>query len=202
MSASEAQKQTTIELTPAPTNDQSPKRTIAIAIDNSKYSTHAVQWASTHYLNKDDLVILINVRPTYVIPPANDVNYNEYSTKIENAYVKASRELLESQLDILTAKGFNVKAHGLYGHTKEVIANYVNENKVDTLIIGSRGLNAVSRALLGSVSDYCAHHCHCSVLIVKPTTEQLNSMGIGGAYPLGGVSDGPLAALAAAGPLA
>ena len=30
------------------------------------------------------------------------------------------------------------------------------------------------RAFLGSVSDYCAHHANCPILIVKPPKEKLS----------------------------
>nr|GMD44331.1 Adenine nucleotide alpha hydrolases-like superfamily protein [Ipomoea batatas] len=39
---------------------------------------------------------------------------------------------------------------------------------VDLVVVGSRGLGQIKRAVLGSVSDYCAHHARCPVLIVKP----------------------------------
>jgi nucleotide-binding universal stress UspA family protein len=39
------------------------------------------------------------------------------------------------------------------------------------LIIGSRGMGAFKRTFLGSVSDYCVHHCHCPVIIPKMPTK-------------------------------
>jgi hypothetical protein len=33
--------------------------------------------------------------------------------------------------------------------------------------MGSRGLGALKRTFLGSVSDYCVHHCECPVAIVR-----------------------------------
>ncbi|MEM2491290.1 MAG: universal stress protein [Candidatus Bathyarchaeia archaeon] len=41
------------------------------------------------------------------------------------------------------------------------------EEKVDLIAIGSRGLSGVKAFLLGSVSDKVSHHAKCPVLIVR-----------------------------------
>jgi nucleotide-binding universal stress UspA family protein len=38
----------------------------------------------------------------------------------------------------------------------------------DLIIMGSRGLNAASRFLLGSTSQKVTTHAHCAVLVVRP----------------------------------
>ena len=38
---------------------------------------------------------------------------------------------------------------------------------VGVIVVGSRGLGAVSRALMGSVSDSVVRHAHCPVLVVR-----------------------------------
>jgi nucleotide-binding universal stress UspA family protein len=40
------------------------------------------------------------------------------------------------------------------------------------IVMGSRGLGGVRRALIGSVSDSVARHAHCPVLVVRPEKEQ------------------------------
>lgn len=52
------------------------------------------------------------------------------------------------------------------------ITHYAKDNKVDLVVVGSRGLGAAKRAVsaffgLGSVSDYVAHNCPSPVLIYK-----------------------------------
>ena len=37
----------------------------------------------------------------------------------------------------------------------------------DLLAVGSRGRGGLARLVLGSVSEQCAHHAHCPVLIVR-----------------------------------
>jgi len=34
-------------------------------------------------------------------------------------------------------------------------------------VVGSRGHGSVADALLGSVGQYCIHHAHCPVLIMR-----------------------------------
>ena len=48
-----------------------------------------------------------------------------------------------------------------------IIVEVANKEKVNTIVMGTRGLGAVSRTLLGSVSDYVLHHAHCTVVICK-----------------------------------
>jgi hypothetical protein len=47
----------------------------------------------------------------------------------------------------------------------------VTELKADVLLIGSRKLGTVKRALLGSVSDYCDHNSPCTVITVRAHPE-------------------------------
>lgn len=53
------------------------------------------------------------------------------------------------------------------GETRDEIVDYVESVKADLLVIGSRDLSTLKRTFIGSTSDYCVHHCHCPVIIVK-----------------------------------
>ncbi len=50
----------------------------------------------------------------------------------------------------------------------EVICKVASEEaKADLIVMGSRGLGAVSRMLVGSTSDYVLHHANVPVTIVR-----------------------------------
>ncbi|CAI7772673.1 unnamed protein product, partial [Closterium sp. NIES-53] len=55
----------------------------------------------------------------------------------------------------------------------EAIISTVEKENVDLLVIGSHGKGMTKRLLLGSVSDYCAHHSSCPVLIHRPQSKKL-----------------------------
>ncbi|GKA60557.1 universal stress protein A [Tanacetum coccineum] len=56
----------------------------------------------------------------------------------------------------------------LKGNPKEILVEAVEQMDIELLVVGSRGLGQIKRAVLGSISDYCAHHAKCPVLIVRP----------------------------------
>lgn len=53
------------------------------------------------------------------------------------------------------------------GYPPETICEIAEQDGVDLIILGSRGLRAVGRFLVGSVSDRVVHHAPCSVLVAK-----------------------------------
>lgn len=53
------------------------------------------------------------------------------------------------------------------GHVPETICETAEDEKIDLIVLGSRGLSDMARALLGSVSNYVVTHAACSVLVVK-----------------------------------
>src|SRR5699024_5287470 len=48
-----------------------------------------------------------------------------------------------------------------------VIVEYAEENNMDMIIVGSRGLGGVKGTILGSVSSQIVQHAPCHVMIVK-----------------------------------
>jgi len=59
----------------------------------------------------------------------------------------------------------------------EAIVQYAIQDKTDLIVMGTRGLGGLKRALLGSVSSGVAAHAPCATLVVRPTTKK------GGAAP-------------------
>ena len=54
----------------------------------------------------------------------------------------------------------------------EQIVSLAEEIEAGLLVIGSRGLGGIRRALMGSVSDSVVRHAHCPVLVVRKEKDQ------------------------------
>jgi nucleotide-binding universal stress UspA family protein len=55
------------------------------------------------------------------------------------------------------------------GQAADTILTYADDNKVDLIVIGSRGNGALTRVLLGSTSDSVVSYAKCSVWVVRST---------------------------------
>ena len=81
---------------------------------------------------------------------------------------RQAQEVLEAQVErIAVAEGLRVQSHlRLERPDKEIVA-LGEEIGAELIVIGSRGLGGVRRALMGSVSDSVVRHAHCPVLLVR-----------------------------------
>ena len=58
------------------------------------------------------------------------------------------------------------------GYAADKICEFADKGHYDQIVIGSRGLNALGRFLIGSVSDSVVHHAHCNVTVLKKSTRR------------------------------
>ena len=87
----------------------------------------------------------------------------------ESADLHAERVLgaVEKDVSVLA------KAEGVYcayvqvsGHPYDAIVRYTKQHPTDLIVMGSRGLGGFEQMLVGSVSNYVAHHTACPVMVV------------------------------------
>ncbi|WCJ31511.1 Adenine nucleotide alpha hydrolases-like superfamily protein [Euphorbia peplus] len=163
--------------TPTPTAGA--RRKLGVAVDLSDESAYAVRWAVDHYIRPGDAVILLHVSPTSVLFGAD---WGPLPLPSEE---NRSQEKMEDEFDAFTAsKAADVavplkeaqipyKIHIVKDHDmKERLCLEVERLGLSAVIMGSRGFGAVKKgsdddAKLGSVSDYCVHHCVCPVVVVR-----------------------------------
>jgi nucleotide-binding universal stress UspA family protein len=82
---------------------------------------------------------------------------------------------LDDQVEQIEADGGKVaQAHLRLGRpgegpitVAELIVNLAEEISAGLIVVGSRGLGGIRRALMGSVSDSVVRHAHCPVMVVR-----------------------------------
>lgn len=93
-----------------------------------------------------------------------------YFDELVKAASSAANTVLENTLTKLrSAVGTKLKITGevIQGSPKQVIVEEAEDWGADLIVMGSRGLGAWNRLLLGSVSNAVVHHAKCSVEIVR-----------------------------------
>ncbi|KAE8691895.1 calcium-binding protein PBP1-like [Hibiscus syriacus] len=164
--------------TPTPTAGA--RRKIGVAVDLSDESAFAVRWAVQNYLRPGDAVILLHVSPTSVLFGAD---WGPLPHIPQSAETPQSQKQLEDDFDAFTASkvadlakplkesGVPFKVHIVKDHDmRERLCLEVERLGLSAVIMGSRGFGAEKRGSdgrLGSVSDYCVHHCICPVVVIR-----------------------------------
>lgn len=144
---------------------------VLVATDGSKYGTWALKWVAELPLVQAPTVKVLHVvdiealRAPFMVQPviAGTERYlKEEIARIES-HAKKTKQEATQLLKNLRLDGRVVMERGA------VSATIVKQAKrgVQLVAIGSRGLDALDRFMLGSVSTYTMHHAACPVLIVK-----------------------------------
>ena len=134
---------------------------ILVCCDGSKHSDKAIKLSCDVAKKYDsDLTIIYVVDKTI----RSDVFAGSEYTKILRKY--AQDTILRAQR-LAKSQGIEPNVIIKEGNVSEQIIQYSKKSRTDLIVVGSKGLGAVLRFMLGSVSTKIANHSLCSVLIVK-----------------------------------
>jgi nucleotide-binding universal stress UspA family protein len=140
---------------------------ILVAIDNSPSAERALRQAIDLSKKYGAKLIIVHVilRRLYAVTPseagvlASTVFVKEMETEGKIVISKAE--------EMLEGAGVDHDCKLLQGVPADEIVKIAQEEGVDLIVIGSRGLTEVRAFLLGSVSDRVSHRTKSPVLIVK-----------------------------------
>ena len=139
-----------------------PKKILA-PLDGSENSFRALD-AAIFLAKKSDasLVLLysVSVFPSIEVQTIDPIKCQIEERKFAESVLKKAEEICIKN-DITPSK---VITNGSPGY---MILKYVKNNKIDLVVIGSRGRSAVKEVFLGSVSNYVLHKSLVPVLVVK-----------------------------------
>lgn len=135
---------------------------ILLASDGSdnalRAAKEAVKIASTNTESIINVVYVIDMdKAKYDVLHSNSQEEVEIERRKKNSNV----------IQYLNEVNANYKTTILRGRPGPEIVKYANEQNVDLVVIGSRGLNALQEMVLGSVSHKVMKRVDCPALIVK-----------------------------------
>jgi nucleotide-binding universal stress UspA family protein len=140
---------------------------IVIGVDGSKESLEAARYGQGLAEQLGSQVTLVfALEPPQVIPVGPLSGYVMTSTPRSDEDMKKAQKLL----DELVAERPKVPttARVELGKAADTLCDLAGQLGADLLIVGSRGLSAGRRLILGSVSDRVVHHAPCPVLVLRP----------------------------------
>ncbi|RWW35190.1 hypothetical protein BHE74_00005129 [Ensete ventricosum] len=148
------------------------KAVMVVGIDDSEHSFYALQWTLLHFFSPAVrpswpyklVIVSAKPTPTSVISVASPVTIRLACDSIDWVFVltiAGAADVLpfvESDLRKISSQVIEKAKDICAAHS--VTSFLIRLNRTVFIFFSCR-------AVLGSVSDYCAHHAHCTVMIVK-----------------------------------
>ncbi|PNT71130.1 hypothetical protein BRADI_2g23560v3 [Brachypodium distachyon] len=152
------------------------ERRIGVAMDYSASAKKALEWATQNLLRRGDTLVVLHVlrhggeeakHTLWAKSGSPLIPLSEFREPavMQNYGVRCDAEVLD-MLDT-AARQLEVVAKLYWGDAREKLCEAVDEQKIDTIVMGSRGLGTMQRILLGSVTNYVLSNASCPVTVVK-----------------------------------
>ncbi|KAH9503594.1 hypothetical protein Btru_066932 [Bulinus truncatus] len=144
-------------------------RRLLIAMDNSKHSDYAFDWyMKFFYKPKDELILFHCLDPsatnhTKNVPKAagsSTVTAGDEEEAVNPFVAKLHTKAATSGIRATVVKAIGSKPG-------EAIIKASEEQRVDIIITGSRGIGALKRTFAPSVSEYVVHQSVVPVLVIR-----------------------------------
>ena len=132
---------------------------VALAFDGSDGARDAMDQLCAFGLPNDTNIHLISVA--------------EYSKQLDPSIhfelKQAMTEVLQGFAKELNPHFSNIEQHILEDtHVGNALVEFLDQNKIDLLVVGNKGRSAINRFFMGSVSRFVLHHAKCPVLMTRP----------------------------------
>ena len=112
---------------------------------------------------------VVYVEPLPDFMKKNDAGTPGYDLELYEKIEEEGRETLRKLTwRVKVAGGIVTGSHLRMGAVAEEIVDLAGELDVDLIIVGSRGLRGIRRALSGSVSESVFRQARCPVMVVRP----------------------------------
>jgi len=136
---------------------------ILVAVDGSKPSLKAVQLLVDHadWYREKPAVELVTVH--LPVPKVGHLN----KAQLERYYSEEGQAMLAPAKKKLDAAGIAYQPHVLVGPVAEAIVKHAADKRSDLIYIGTRGMSALGKALIGSTATKVLQISDTPVLLVK-----------------------------------
>jgi len=144
-------------------------RKILVPVDFSKYSVVTMNFAISFSRLTGASIVALHVFEKPVIPEAIWMSkqvidiYRNYHKHAE----RKAKEELKKFIHQFETEGIDLKTKVVSGIPYIQIINTAKKEKMDLIILGSKGLTVFQQVLIGSTADRVVRRAKCSVLVIK-----------------------------------
>ena len=135
---------------------------ILAPVDGSEHSMRAVAYAADMATLMDSEILLIHCHKSFPV-----VLGEPYFQKAIDKIMKNSNELLDPFRKIVQDAGVTFIDRILEGPAAQAICEVANIEKIDMIVMGSRGRNDLEGLLLGSCTHRVLKTAPCPVLVIR-----------------------------------
>jgi nucleotide-binding universal stress UspA family protein len=142
---------------------------ILVATDGSEEATLAAKTAAELAHRTYSELHIVSVADAY------SSHYDVHKPGLVENLRRRAQDVLDDQVKEIEQSGGKVARKHVRAsqrHPADEIVRVAEEIGTDLVVMGSRGLGGVRRALMGSVSDSVVRHAHCSVLVARKERRQ------------------------------
>lgn len=144
---------------------------ILVAVDGSPESDAAVRWAAREAVMRETAMTLVHgIAPVVVSWPVASLqgSFTEWQEENAKQVIEQAQETLRASLG--DAHPPAARTEVLHGPVAGSLITASSQAQM--VVVGSRGMGALGRAVLGSVSSGLVHHAHCPVAVVHADQAQ------------------------------
>ena len=140
---------------------------VLVPVEGSKYSMEGIKVASNYAKSNNAGIYIMTVTP-YVADVDLELSAVERDRLLESMK-KRGEDVLEKAVNLLKSFGVSYIRTVLASSTSpaEEIVNFAGSEKIDLIVIGSKGMGATERFFLGSVTSKVVRYSPCCVYVVK-----------------------------------
>jgi nucleotide-binding universal stress UspA family protein len=153
-------------------NDSTDFKRVLLAVDGSDNSERASRIAMNIAKKNNAYLAVLNVVPgiKYYFGMGSRVPLPQTTyDQLMEAATTTAREIVDRHVS--AAKNQGIRVHGKVlnsvGTIVQEIVDFAFQERIDLIVLGTRGLGGFKRMLMGSVSSGVVSHAQCSVLVVK-----------------------------------
>jgi nucleotide-binding universal stress UspA family protein len=137
---------------------------ILVPVDGSECALRALRYAIARAKDTKSEIDVLHVEPP---APYQEARLYAMREDIARLHKEAIARLVKQATDILEAEKIPHRAHIAGGEIANVVARFVQDEKVDEIVMGTRGMSALGQVFLGSVASRVVHFVSIPVTLVK-----------------------------------